>query len=176
MLLLQLGLAFILLAALGLYCLYARTKSKVSFKDRLVFIAATYVSGLIVVLLDFRYVKYDPQHISFDYKFEIFDAVMSYTVFASLLVLICLPVLFLLPRFRKYPVMIFSGGLFCFLAYGIFINGLWYVRFTTARECVEKTDIAELRVVPQDTEMHRVFNLPVIDYCIDKETGEPRRG
>lgn len=163
----ELGFALVLLLATSAYLLHSRGNKEHAVKHRKYFVAAALFVGMLVAVLDGFYVMSEGYE-KLSVGSYISVTVISYAVYRIFL---------LVPeKIAKYARWLSVGVLSCFIFFGAYENYQQYKYITTVSICLPRSEYSGAAVtVEHETEMHRVFNLPFIDYCIDRETGEQRK-
>lgn len=167
MLLRELGFVLVLFLATAAYLLYSRRNKKDGARNRKYFVAAALCAGALVAVLDGQYVMSKGNE-KLSFMAYLSFTMVSYALYRALL---------LAPeKNAQYFTRCGIGLLASFLLLGACGNYQQYKEITTVSVCPQQSVYSDAAVtVERETEMHRVLNLPLIDHCIDKETGAQKK-
>lgn len=166
MLLRELGFLLVLFLATAAYLLYRHCNKKDAAKNRKYFVAVALLAGALVAVLDALYaVSKGHEKLSF----------MAYLIFAMVSYAIYRVILLAPKKNAPYFESCSIGLLASFLLLGACHSFDQYKEITTAPFCPPERACSDTTLTQEhETEMHRVFNLPLINYCLDRKTGEQK--
>lgn len=167
MLLRELGFVLVLFLATAAYVLYSHRNKKDGPRNRKYFVAAALCAGALVAVLDGQYVMSKGNE-KLSFMAYLSFSMVSYAIYRALL----LAPKKNAPYFKRCGI----GVLASFLLLGACGNYQHYKEITTVSICPLRSAYSDADVsVERETEMHSVLNLPLIDHCIDKETGAQKK-